>query len=73
MIYLCIIGGCAFNKNNLKIIFIHKFCNVVDSIVFVNIFMLKSPIIMLGELVGIFQIMFSKMELKQSLFICCGL
>lgn len=53
--------------------FIHKFCNVVDSIVFVNIFMLKFPIIMLGELVGIFQIMFSKKELKQSLFICGGL
>lgn len=57
----------------IKKMFIHKFCNAVDSIVFVKIFLLKSLIIMLGELVGIVQIIFSKMELKQIVFNCGGL
>jgi hypothetical protein len=36
-------------------------------------FMLKSLIITLGELLAIFQIIFSKMKLKQIVFICGGL
>jgi len=36
--------------------FIHIFCNGIDLVVFVNMFMLKSLIIMVGELVDILYI-----------------
>ncbi len=48
------------------------FCNVIDSIVFVNMLMLKSPIIMVGQFVGTFVIVFSKMKMKKIAFICGG-
>jgi hypothetical protein len=35
--------------------------------------MLKSPIIMVGQFVGIFVTMFLKMEMKKITFICGGL
>jgi hypothetical protein len=35
-------------------------------------FMLQSPIIMVGQFVGIFITMFSKMEMKTFVFICGG-
>ncbi len=48
------------------------FLNVVDSIVFINMFMLKSPIIMVGQFVRIFMIMFYKIEMKKFAFIWHG-
>jgi hypothetical protein len=49
MVDLCIIRCYALYKCNMKIMGIHViFCNVIDSIVFVNMLMLKSPIIMVG-------------------------
>jgi hypothetical protein len=35
--------------------------------------MLKSPIIIVGQVVGIFVTMFSKIEMKKIAFICGGL
>jgi hypothetical protein len=46
---------------------------VVNSIVFVNMSILKSLIIMVRQFVGIFITMFSKMEMKKFVFICNGL
>jgi len=42
-------------------------------IVFVNMFILKSLMIMMGQLIGIFVTMFFKMEMKKIEFICDGL
>jgi len=45
MVDLCIIRCCVFYKFNMKIMGINVLCfNVDDSIVFVNMFMIKSSI-----------------------------
>jgi hypothetical protein len=70
---LCIIRCYAFYKCNMETMGFHVFCNIIDSIVFVNIFMLKYLIIMVGQFVRIFVTMFSKMEMKKFPFIYDGL
>jgi len=52
---------------------IHVILYFFYSTVCVNKFILKSLIIMIGQLVGIFVTMFSKMEMKKFEFICDGL
>jgi hypothetical protein len=73
MVDLCTIKYHAFYKCNMETMGIHVILYFFYSIVFVNIFILKSLIIMIGQLVGSFVTMFFKMEMKKFEFICDGL
>ncbi len=47
-----------------KLILFVKFCNIIDWHGFVNMSMLKSPAIIVGQLIGIFLNVVSKIEVK---------
>jgi len=52
--FLYVLLGVVLSIPIFLIMFIHIFCNGIDLVVFVNMFMLKSLIIMVGELVDLF-------------------
>ncbi len=47
-----------------KFILFMNFCNIIDWDGFVNMSMLKSPAIIVGQLIGIFLNVVSKIEVK---------
>ncbi len=56
--FLYVLLGVVLSIPIFLIMFIHIFCNGIDLVVFVNMFMLKSLIIMVGELVDLFIYLF---------------
>jgi len=73
MVDLCTIRCRAFYRCNMETMGIHVIFYFFYLIVFVNMFILKSLMIMMGQLIGIFVTMFFKMEMKKIEFICDGL
>ncbi len=56
-----------------KLILLMNFCNIIDWDGFVNMSMLKSSTIIVGQLIGIFLNVVSKIEVKYDICILGGL
>ncbi len=73
MVNLCIINCQVLSINVIrKLCVFIEFCNLIDLVIYANMLILESRIIMVGQFVGIFVIIFLKMEMKQFLFNICG-
>ncbi len=71
MVHLCIIKCQVLSINVIQKLWVF-IEYVIDLVVYANMFILKSLIIMVGQFVGIFVTMFFKMEMKKNVFNICG-
>jgi len=62
MVYLCIINGCAFGKNEFQFVFVHEVLKCFLLRFFFSMSILKSPIKIIGKSLGTPLIWFPKLN-----------